>query len=205
MNSKTNRYQHRHSTRLKGYDYTLPGAYFVTLVAWQRESLFGEIKNSKMRLNQFGEIIRDEWLHSALIRENVEIYEGEFVIMPNHLHGIIWIVDKEYDGGLLTNVGATCLVAPTKGSRIIEADTHKKTTTLISKSLGAIIGQFKTVSAKRINAMRDCCGIQIWQRNYYDHIIRNELELETIHAYIRNNPINWENDTENPTKLEVTK
>jgi putative transposase len=196
MNSKTNRHHRRHSNRLKEYDYTLPGAYFVTLVAWQRETLFGEIKNSKMRLNQFGEIVRVEWLRTALIRENVEIYEGEFVIMPNHLHGIIWILDKEDDGGLLTNVRATWQVAPTKGSRIIEVDTQKKTTTLISKSLGAIIGQFKTGSAKRINSLRDCRGVPVWQRNYYEHIIRNKHELEEILRYMKSNPENWERDKE---------
>jgi putative transposase len=149
-----------------------------------------------MRLNQFGEIVRVEWLRTALIRENVEIYEGEFVIMPNHLHGIIWILDKEDDGGLLTNVRATWQVAPTKGSRIIEVDTQKKTTTLISKSLGAIIGQFKTGSAKRINSLRDCRGVPVWQRNYYEHIIRNKHELEEILRYMKSNPENWERDKE---------
>jgi len=164
---------HRRSIRLKGYDYTQPGAYFVTIVAWQRECLFGDIKNGEMQWNEFGQIVREEWLKTAQIRPNVEIHEDEFIVMPNHLHGIIWIV------------GATGPVAPTQNKK-----------TLIPNSLGAIVGQFKTASAKRINVLRDARGIPVWQRNYHEHIIRNERELENIWKYIDANPANWENDEE---------
>ena len=85
---------HRRSIRLNGFDYTQPGAYFITIVTSQREEIFGGISNGEIRLDQFGEIVRTEWLKTVGVRSNVELHEDEFVIMPNHLHGIIWIVDK---------------------------------------------------------------------------------------------------------------
>ena len=98
---------HRRSIRLKGYDYTQAGAYFVTLVAYQRECLFGEVVNGEMQLNDFGMIVRNEWERTAVVRANVEM--GTFVVMPNHFHGILIFVDD-------TNVGATRRVAPTKST-----------------------------------------------------------------------------------------
>jgi putative transposase len=83
----------RRSIRLKGYDYAQPGAYFVTLCAWQREDLFGAVVNGEMHLNPLGQIVHDEWLRSMGIRQEIRLYEDEFVVMPNHLHGIVWIVD----------------------------------------------------------------------------------------------------------------
>ncbi len=187
---------HRRSIRLKGFDYTQPGAYFITIVTSQREEIYGEISNGEMRLNQLGEIVRAEWLKTMDIRPNVELHEDEFVMMPNHLHGIIWIV------------GATRWVAPrgvvpvpfreappcggrvaptTNGSRILEAG-----------SIGAIMAQFKSISAKRINALRGTPGIPVWQRNYFEHIIRDEIEFGTIRNYIQDNPLKWQEDQENP-------
>ncbi len=171
---------HRRSTRLKGFDYTQPGAYFVTMVTSQREEIFGGITNGEIRLNQLGEIVRTEWLKTVDIRGNVELHEDEFVIMPNHLHGIIWIVDNA--------VGATRRVAPTKRSRTLEAG-----------SIGAIMSQFKSITAKRINAVRATPGIPVWQRNYFEHIIRDEIEFGTICNYIQDNPLKWQEDQENPT------
>jgi putative transposase len=170
---------HRRSIRLKGFDYTQPGAYFITIVTSQRDEIYGEISNGEMRLNQFGEIVRTEWLKTVDIRSNVELRKDEFVIMPNHLHGIIWIVDKRG--------GATRRVAPTKGSRILEAG-----------SIGAIMAQFKSITAKRINDLRGTPGIPVWQRNYFEHIIRDEIEFGTIRNYIQDNPLKWQEDQENP-------
>jgi putative transposase len=94
---------HRRSIRLPGYDYTQPGAYFVTFVAHDRECLFGDVVDGVMRLNAFGEIVRDEWFRTAVVRPYVMLDPDEFVVMPNHVHGIIWI----------TGGGATRWVAPT--------------------------------------------------------------------------------------------
>jgi putative transposase len=181
---------HRRSIRLKGYDYSESGAYFVTVLTWQRECLFGEITGGEMRLNEFGQIVRAEWLKTARIRPHVEIHEDEFVVMPNHLHGIIWIVDDRM-------VGATWQVAPTQVAPTSVAPTRNKSKTLIPNSLGAIIGQFKTASAKRINALRQRRGIPVWQRNYYERIIRNDHELNNVWDYMDANPTNWDSDEEN--------
>jgi len=146
---------HRRSIRLKGYDYTHPGAYFVTICTYQREEFFDEGIEGRMRLNPSGEIVREEWLKTAQIRQEVEIYEDEFVIMPNHFHGIIWIVD--------TTVGATRRVARTCNPHVAST---MRSRTLISGAICAILGQFKSITAKRINALRNSQGAVVWQRNY---------------------------------------
>jgi len=169
---------HRHSIRLKGYDYAQAGAYFVTVVTHGRESLFGEVTGGEMWLNQYGEIVRDEWERAPEIRPEVEL--GAYVVMPNHIHGILVF----HADGIYT-VGATRRVAPTK--------------TLQSGSLGAIMAQFKSIVTKRINLLRDTEGSIIWQRNYYDHIIRNQQDLELTWLYIESNPTQWEDDIESPT------
>ncbi len=169
---------HRHSIRLKGYDYSQAGAYFVTIVAWQREMLFGEIVDGKMIPNELGQIVCDEWEQTAVIRPNVEL--GDYIVMPNHFHGILIFVDDI--------VGATRRVAPTK-------------TTLQSDSLGAVMAQFKSIVTKRINGLRNVSGIPVWQRNYYEHIIRDDREMDRIHRYIESNPPMWAEDDENPNRL----
>ena len=85
---------HRRSIRLKGYDYTQPGAYFVTICTHGRKMLFGRVVDGEMALNEFGEIVREEWFKTAQVRPYVRLYEDEFVVMPNHIHGIIWIVES---------------------------------------------------------------------------------------------------------------
>jgi len=175
---------HRRSIRLKGYDYTRPGAYFVTISTYQRECLFGKLVDGEMRLNAYGEIVRDEWFKTAQIRPNVLLTADEFVVMPNHIHGIIWIVDD-----LETRpVGATRRVAPTATQRPRGPEPG---------SIAAIVGSFKSAVAKRINRMRQTRGAAVWQRNYYEHIIRNERALRAIRRYILENPLRWHLDRYN--------
>jgi putative transposase len=164
---------HRRSIRLKEYDYSRAGAYFVTIVTWQRECLFGEIEQGKMALNEIGEIVCEEWERTVMVRHNVEL--GEYVIMPNHVHGI------------LSLVGATRRVAPTSQ-------------TLQPGSLGAIMAQFKSIVTKRINGLQNVSGRPVWQRNYYEHIIRNERDMDRITRYIEANPLRWTDDDENPNR-----
>jgi putative transposase len=95
----------RKSTRMKGYDYSLAGAYFITLVTYQREMLFGKIENGKMKLNWHGEIVHEEWFRSVEIRKEIRLYPEEFVVMPNHIHGIVWIRDDLHNAN--HPVGAT--------------------------------------------------------------------------------------------------
>jgi putative transposase len=166
---------HRHSIRLKGYDYSQAGAYFVTLVTWQRECLFGEVVNEEMVLNQFGEIAAQTW--QWLENQYPYIELGAWVVMPNHSHCILIIHD---DGR--------------GGSRSAPTANIKR------KPLGGLIGAFKTVSTKQINLLRKTEGQMIWQRNYYEHIICNEREMENIWKYIESNPVMWNDDEENPAR-----
>lgn len=172
---------HRRSLRLNGYDYAQAGAYFVTICTQNRACLFGEVVDGKMRLNVFGEIAREEWFRTGQIRPNVEL--DAFVIMPNHIHGIIVIRG---------NVGATRRVAPTK---------HPAGP--VSGSIGAIVGQFKSITAKRINELRGTPRVPVWQRNYHERIIRDEPALARIREYIANNPRQWTLDRLNPRHAET--
>jgi putative transposase len=166
---------HRHSVRLKGYNYTKPGAYFLTICTYNRECLFGDIADGKMILNAFGKIAEAEWLRSPEIRSYVEL--DEYSIMPNHVHGIIMVHE---------NVGATRRVAPTDKPHGPKPG-----------SVGAIVGQFKSVVIKQINRSRGTPSAPVWQRNYHEHIIRDEMELNRIREYIRQNPLKWAEDREN--------
>lgn len=193
----------RRSIRLKDYDYSSAGAYFVTICSWNRECLFGDISAGEMHLNEYGEILKRQWLHAVVVRANVEL--DEFQIMPNHLHGIIVLNDT---------VGATRRVARFSQDRLTIqeraihriAPTNAQTKGISgagSGSIGAIIGQFKSVATKHINKMRNSPGSPIWQRNYYEHIIRNEDEMERIREYMINNPAKWSEDENNPTNIKL--
>jgi REP element-mobilizing transposase RayT len=108
-----NHSHHRRSIRLKGYDYTSEGGYFITLVAHERQSIFGEIIDGEMRLNDFGIIAREEWFRTAQMRPYVELFEDEIVVMPNHVHGIIWITDHPDRRGTDSHRRGTAPRAPT--------------------------------------------------------------------------------------------
>ncbi len=173
---------HRHSIRLKGYDYSQAGAYFITLVTRDRACLFGDVVDGGMRLNNAGRIAADSWQWLSEQYKYVEL--DEWGVMPNHMHGIIVIVDGR--GGSRT--------APTD-------PTH----TTDRKPLGRLIGAFKTVSTKHINEMRGMPGVPVWQRNYYEHVVRNDDELNRIRAYIVNNPMKWTLDRDNPGKVRAVR
>jgi len=185
----------RQSIRLRDFDYGDAGAYFITVCAWQRECLFGDVTDGLMRLNELGVMMRDEWLRTPQIRSNVEL--DEFIVMPNHFHAILWIKNADDDVGATrwvahdrppkTQTRATQRVAPTAGPP--------------SGSVGAIIGQFKSAATKRINAMRGNPGSPVWQRNYFEHVIRGERGLYAVRHYITGNPAKWELDDNHPTNL----
>jgi REP element-mobilizing transposase RayT len=178
---------HRRSIRLRNYDYRSAGAYFVTVCAFQRECLFGEVVDGEMRVNRFGEIVQAEWEKSAMVRENLQL--DEFLVMPNHLHGIVIIVD---------DVGATRRVARNNADQSKRATQRVAPTGPVAGSVGAFLGQFKSIVTKRINTIRSNPGCPLWQRNYYEHIIRSECELGNIRRYIEENPLNWDQDENNP-------
>jgi len=175
----------KNSLRLHGYDYSAVGAYFVTIVTWQREMLFGEIvagetpEGGQVVLNEMGKIVRDEWERTPQIRREVEL--GAYVVMPNHLHGVVIINDNDD----VYAVGAT-------GRSPLRPHGPKP------KSLGAIMAGFKSSVTKRINTLHNSPGVPVWQRNYHDRIIRNEREMTRIWNYIESNPARWDDDDENP-------
>ena len=181
---------HRRSIRYKGYDYAQSGAYFVTVISAGRECLFGELVDGVMQLSPFGEIVREEWFRSAQIREEIVLSEHEFVVMPNHAHGIVWIIatdDRNHGEGVT-------------GQSPLPHQTNTSPRGPRPKSLSSFIVGFKSSVTKRINAMRSSPGDPVWQRNYYERIIRNDDELRHIQSYIAENPLRWHLDRENPMR-----
>jgi len=184
---------HRRSVRLKDYDYAQPGAYFVTVCTQERACLFGHVVNGEMRLNDAGEVVRKEWFNTATIRPYVRLNENECVIMPNHLHAIVWIV---YDVGATGRSPETSCTSSPDGRSPASSPNGPK-----HGSIGAIMAGFKSVTAKRINQMRGTPGTKVWQRNYHEHVIRDEASLNAIRQYIMGNPARWAEDPENPVGI----
>jgi putative transposase len=178
------------STRLPGWDYAGAGWYFVTICTRNRECLFGEIVDGEMRLSSIGEIVAEEWQKTPDIRPNVVL--DEWVIMPNHLHGIIVILEPRDR----TVVETSRQPVVETSRRDVSTTTPTTTPRLKAGSLGAIIGQIKSVCTKRIWAAGHT-GFR-WQSRFYDHIIRDEGALQRIREYIVNNPANWAEDRINP-------
>jgi REP element-mobilizing transposase RayT len=166
----------RRSIRLKNYDYTTGGAYFVTICAHHRESLFGEVKDGVMRLNDHGVIARTAWEDLPNDYDGVRL--DAFVVMPNHVHGIVWLQDT---------VGAGFKPAPTP-----RPNRH---------GLPEFVRAFKTFSSRRINERRRTTGRPVWQRGYYEHVVRNMESLQRIEEYILSNPSRWALDPENPQRM----
>ena len=168
---------HRRSIRLPAYDYTQPGAYFLTVVTHQRQCLFGEIVDGQVLVSGYGEAVGQEWLRSTQIRREIQL--DAFVVMPNHIHAIVI-------------VGAHGR-APLHRAPLPRAPLHRS-----PHSLGSFVAGFKSAVTKRINELRGTPGLTVWQRNYYEHIIRDEEELNRVRQYIIDNPTCWEQDPENP-------
>jgi putative transposase len=167
------RYQYRRKPiRLAGYDYSQDGVYFVTLVAHDRAPIFGRIMGGVIVLSELGKIVEDEWVKTGQIRS--EIILDQFVIMPDHLQGILAIESS-------SNGARSCASTETNSC----ARSRKP------QSLGSFIAGFKSSVTKRINLMRNKPGQPVWQRNYYDRVIRNESELDAIRLYIQANPQRW--------------
>jgi len=163
----------RRSVRLKQYNYSTPGYYYVTICTHNNKHIFGKIKNDEMVLNKFGEIVQNEWTKTKQLRDNVDL--DQFAIMPNHIHGIIILCR------------GTARRAPTFEQ--FGKPTHN--------SLPTIIRGFKSGATKHINIFRNTPGKHVWQHNYYERIIRSDNELHKIREYINNNPINWALDKYN--------
>jgi len=186
---------HRRSIRLPAYDYTQPGAYFVTICSQNRECLFGDVTNGDMILNQRGEMVERTWRELPQNYPGVEV--DAFVVMPNHAHGIIVLVGANPPG--VGPVGAGPRACP-EGPGACPGRPQGVAPTM---SLPDVVHRFKslTTARYRTGVLQD--GWQpfpgrLWQRNYYEHVIRDEEELNRIQQYIIDNPGRWEDDVENP-------
>ena len=169
----------RRSIRLPSFDYSSPGAYFVTVCTKNRLCMFGEVTGGEVKLSPFGHIVMRCWHDLENHYAHVEL--DAFVVMPNHIHGIVVLpdVDRRAD------VGAGFEPArPTARNR--------------SHGLPEIVRAFKTFSSRRINEAKATPGESVWQRNYYERVIRDEAELDRARQYILGNPANWSRDSENP-------
>lgn len=177
----------RKSTRLRGYDYTQAGAYFITICTHTRECLLGEVVNDEMRPNEYGNIVRFQW--NEIPVHFSDVGTASFVVMPNHIHGIIVLTDA-------------CRGGVTPPNRVTTLDkTGTEPVPLRKRTLGQIVAYFKYQTTKSINQIRSTPGAHVWQRNYYEHVIRNQTDLEEIREYIVNNPLKWDLDRENPNKV----
>ena len=163
--------RNRRTLRMPGYDYAGLGAYFITICAFEQAYIFGSIRNGEMNLNALGKITTDCWRKLPDHFSGIRI--DEWVVMPNHMHGIIWIVDR--------HVGAT------------HASPLQKPKGPKPQSIGSIIGSFKSAVTNRARTYKGARD-QIWQRNYHEHVIRDEGDLWAIRNYIQNNPSNWAKD-----------
>ncbi|MDP3042612.1 MAG: transposase [Candidatus Omnitrophota bacterium] len=175
--------RNRRSIRLAGYDYSQAGYYFVTVCVNERRNLFGDIDGGKIMLNGVGIMVEDSWNKLQQRFQFIEL--DEFIVMPNHLHGVIVIVGAPL-------VGA-------QNGDVIADDRNDRATTRVAPTLGDIIGAFKSITTNEyIRNVKNENWLPFdeyfWQRNYYEHVIRNDNDLNRIREYIVNNPVKWEED-----------
>ena len=184
----------RKRLRLKEYDYSQPGAYFVTICTKDREHRFGEIVNVEMRANGLASVVQSCWDDLPKHYPNVEL--DEFVIMPNHVHGIIVILDEPITVGE-PSVGDGPI--PSLDRPMVGATSRRPQTGAGRPRpyLGNVVGYFKYQSARRINEINNTPGTPFWQRGYYDHIKRDDRSLTRIREYIAHNPQQWASDKQN--------
>ena len=177
---------HRRSIRLQGFDYTQGGLYFITICCKDRACLFGAVKNGTMELSSAGEIVNACWQEIPDHFPNVLLHE--YIIMPNHVHGIIELANPANDGAGHISPAPDVF---NDDRKIFPTDTG---TTLRSpsKTIGSIVRGFKIGVTKWFRA--NGCYDSIWQRNYYEHIIKDEKSYLNIAAYIINNPVKWQED-----------
>jgi len=145
--------------------------------------LFGEIVNGEIELNEYGRVVKNYFENIEGRYDNVAL--DEFVVMPNHVHGIVMI---EHSVGIIHELS-------------LQASFAERCKQRRKMLLPKILGWFKMNSAKSINQMRDSEGRPVWQKNYYEHVVRNEKELRSIQEYIINNPLQWELDENNPVNI----
>jgi REP element-mobilizing transposase RayT len=173
---------HRHSIRLPQYDYRQSGVYFVTICTHERECVLGEVLDGAIRLNDWGNIADRVWAEVKGHFHGVAI--DRHVVMPNHVHANIVIL---YD--------------PLRGDRVSAPAGQGGETPPLRPTLGQIVAYYKYQTARTINLMRGMPGAKFWQRNYWEHVVRNEEEMNRIQEYIVTNPVRWSDDQLHPAAL----
>jgi REP element-mobilizing transposase RayT len=168
------------------HDYRLPGAYFVTICTFKRDLLFGAIRQNEIVLNEFGHAVEETW--RSVAKHFPDWRADSFVVMPNHFHGIL-LIEREPD--VTAGVGARhdAPLRPFAPGRRV----------LLRGSLGAVVIQFKSAAARHINILRGTPGASVWQRNYYERVLRGDRELLLAREYIRDNPARWAQDPNHRT------
>ena len=195
------------SNRLRGWNYARGGHYFITIVTANRENHFGHINNGDMIMNDIGHIVYDDFFKSFEIRQ--ELYLGEFVLMPNHIHAIINLDNTYCTEPIvethINNVETHINNVETHGRASLQNNVRVSLPYLIRqpKSISSFVAGFKSATINHIDDWIDSNNIKtakfnrhnpLWQANYYDHIIRSEQEYIQISGYIVNNPLNWDKD-----------
>jgi len=208
MINTPNKFPVRKRNRLRDWNYSTPHWYYVTICTQKHRKLFGEIVDGKIVLNEYGEIVKFIW--HDLPNHNPHVSLDEFVIMPNHVHGIIILNEIRNDVGTDSKsiLKQQSIVVGTDSKSVHKYNPTTKRTgldlvpTQKFHGITEIVRQFKSFSTKRINKIRNISKQSVWQRSYYDHIIRNEKSLFEIRRYIRENPLKWTIDKNNPENLK---
>ena len=187
---------HRRSIRVKGYDYGQPGLYFITICTQGRVCLLGQIRNGQVLLNEDGEMVQKTWLELRTHLASIET--DEMVVMPNHLHGIIVLLRPIAGDRRALELGPPQTIGK-------EGRAQRPAPTI---SLGDVVHRFKSLTTARyrngvVPRQWPAFPGRLWQRNYYEHIIRDGHELDSVRRYIHDNPVRWEFDRENPDAKSV--
>ncbi|MCP4651931.1 MAG: transposase [Candidatus Omnitrophica bacterium] len=204
----------RNTNRIPKHNYSTPGQYFVTILTCNRKNVFGVIENNLMLFNEFGFVADEIWRQIPARFPESEL--DKYIIMPNHIHGIINIVGAIHespDDKSNNKYRSFTNKIPKNNNKINHNDNsiraiqtraihesplqHKRRNMTLSKT----IGYFKMQTAKQINILKNTPRQPVWQRNYHDHVIRNDKSINKIREYIVNNPINWQFDIENPNRI----
>jgi putative transposase len=179
----------RRSIRLRGYDYSQGGVYVVTIVTANREYLFGEIVDAEMQYSDYGMIAAREWEKSGVIRAEIDL--DAWIIMPNHVHGIVVLTEREESVRDREQV---------YDAEPFASELAQRRRGTMNRSLSSFVQGYKAAVTTGINTLRQVRGVPVWQRNYYERIVRDEDEYNRFREYIINNPLRWVNDRENPEK-----
>ncbi len=186
-----NKIHHRKSIRLQNYDYSQAGAYFITICTQNKQCLFGDIVDDEMQLNDVGRIIQSIWNEISIYYPQVEL--DEFVIMPNHVHGIINIRSSTLGAGRKLAPAFSTLPSSMSVASSVPAEFSS-----IAPTIGSIMRRFKSMSAIVVNKSLGRSSQPLWQRNYWERVVRDEKELHGMQEYIVNNPRQWKLDKLHP-------